>query len=69
MNPVELPGAASRLPDPAENLPVERQLVDPPGFLVRRVEILRGRVGDADRPGLRLIGAREIGRASCRERV
>ena len=56
MNPVELPGATSRLADPPENLAVQRHLVDPSGLLVRRVEILRGRVGDADGPRLCLIG-------------
>src|SRR6187549_1864551 len=56
MNPVELPGASSRFADPAKNLPVESHLVDPSRLFVGRVEILSGRVGDAERPRLRLIG-------------
>src|SRR5688572_21596168 len=53
VNPVELFGTAPRFADPAEDLPVQRHLVDASGLLVGGVEILRRRVGNAERPRLR----------------
>src|SRR4051812_43873169 len=55
VNPIELFHVMSRLAERTENLSVERQLVNAPGFIVGRVEILGRRIGDADRPGLGFI--------------
>ena len=50
------PTLAAGFAEHADDLAVERHLVDAAGLRVRRVEILRRPVRDADRPRLRLVG-------------
>src|SRR5438046_3180086 len=59
--PVELLCRAAGFAEHADDLAVERELVDPPRLLIVREEILRRPVGDADRPRLRLV------RTVCRQ--
>ena len=56
MNPVELPELPARFAQPAENLAVQRQLVDAARLFVRREQVLRLAARDAQRPGRGVVG-------------
>src|SRR4051812_7157908 len=56
VRPVELPELVTGLAEHADDGAVEGQLVEPPGFDVRRIEILRRRRRDAQRPGGGFVG-------------